>query len=295
MGLLKTLPHIHSGKVRDTYLIPGDSDHLLMVASDRLSTHNVKHDTLVRQKGELLTALTVFYTFDVLRGIPTHLEAYGEDVYRLFGGSAYDELLEQNIGMRAMVVRKHTPTLREFIYRSYLTGSLYKAIQKQGTDPYGLGLTPELPLMYRFPEPIFTPTEKSENDEPVPSKETWDLFIQESMVTSLAYGRISDYLATRGITLIDGKFEAAGRVLIDEWGTGDCCRMAFEDEVREGEDPPFLDKEVFRKEAERIWSGGEKYPITFSDEVTASGGGRYHQGFEAITGVNLSSFQKNFM
>ena len=55
------LQQISVGKVRHLFEIPGNDEHLLMVASDRLSTHDVIHDTEIPGKGEYLTALTIFW------------------------------------------------------------------------------------------------------------------------------------------------------------------------------------------------------------------------------------------
>jgi phosphoribosylaminoimidazole-succinocarboxamide synthase len=104
-----------------------------------------------------------------------------------------------------------------------------------------------------------------------------------------------EILGDRGITLIDGKFEAAGGVLADEWGTGDCCRMAWSRDVREGADPPWLDKENFRQAAMLAWAGGPKAPLDFDERVVENGVRAYHEAFEAITGGTLADFQKTYV
>jgi phosphoribosylaminoimidazole-succinocarboxamide synthase len=45
--LPKRYEHIHSGKVRETYENPDNSNELLIVATDRVSTHDVVHDSLI--------------------------------------------------------------------------------------------------------------------------------------------------------------------------------------------------------------------------------------------------------
>ena len=127
----KNLELWHSGKVRDTALIPGHPDLLLPVASDRLSTHNVVHESLVPGKGELLTAQMLFFAHKVFdASIKTHLVVWGKKIYDYLPEHDYDPRLHY----RALVVRRVPVTDREFIYRDFLTGSLYK-LYRQGIDP----------------------------------------------------------------------------------------------------------------------------------------------------------------
>jgi phosphoribosylaminoimidazole-succinocarboxamide synthase len=65
-----TLPLKHQGKVRDTFEIPGHPDLLLMVATDAVSTHNVAHVSLIPGKGQILTAMSVFWALGPLHRIP---------------------------------------------------------------------------------------------------------------------------------------------------------------------------------------------------------------------------------
>ncbi|HET7674226.1 MAG TPA: phosphoribosylaminoimidazolesuccinocarboxamide synthase, partial [Gammaproteobacteria bacterium] len=53
---LKSLPLVHRGKVRDIFAI-GD-DHLLIVASDRLSAFDVILPDPIPGKGEVLTGIS---------------------------------------------------------------------------------------------------------------------------------------------------------------------------------------------------------------------------------------------
>ena len=63
--------HLASGKVRELYRI--DDDHLLFVATDRISAFDHILDTLIPDKGRILTAMSVFF-FDLLDA-PNHLAA----------------------------------------------------------------------------------------------------------------------------------------------------------------------------------------------------------------------------
>ena len=54
---MSELQLLHSGKVREMYVV--DDDHLLMVASDRISAFDVVFGEPIPDKGKVLTALTV--------------------------------------------------------------------------------------------------------------------------------------------------------------------------------------------------------------------------------------------
>ena len=71
--------HLTSGKVRDLYRI--DDDHLLFVASDRISAYDYVLDSQIPDKGRVLTAMSVFF-FDYLAeqiGALNHLAGPPDD------------------------------------------------------------------------------------------------------------------------------------------------------------------------------------------------------------------------
>lgn len=300
--IIEGLPLVHQGKVRDTYALPvfadGESTRelLLMVATNRVSTHNVVHESIVEKKGEVLTALSVYWMTTLLKreGIPHHMVACGKDIYKyLPKGIAYPE----DLHLRAMVVKKLTMIPIEFIFRRHLTGSLFAAYAR-GEDPYGLQLQAGLPKMHRFKYPEFTPTDKSETDEPLRADEVYEQYgdaFYLAMNTFLLVGR---YLAREGITLVDSKFELGvdyqGQVyLADEIATPDSSRFVMTTDIMEGEDPPWLDKQVLRDEAERTWEGGKKVPLRFSKPALEVCRKRYLDLFAMATDMNLSSFQRH--
>lgn len=283
------LPLVRRGKVRDIYRVPGHPDLLLLVATDRLSTHNVVHDSIVPGKGAILTALTVFYAQELYRDLPTHLVAHGARIYDYVGDVDYPDLER-----RALVVKESKVDPVEYIYRDYLAGSLAKAYER-GEDPYGLMLPEGLRRMQRFPETVFTPTEKSETDPPLPYRTVLEQYPKSAELTRTAYERLSSYLRQRGIVLVDAKFEAGSAGLVDEWGTGDCCRMAYLRDMVDGKDPPFLDKEPFRAWAERMWGDGERVPLQFPDDVIIKGQERYENAFAAITGFGYKEYAETYL
>ena len=112
------------GKVRDIYDL-GDSDRLLIVASDRLSAFDVVLPTGIPDKGRVLTQLSLFW-FDLLRDVvPNHVISDTE--FPAPFDTHYAELMD-----RAMVVRKTQPLPIECVVRGYVSGSGWKDYQTTG-------------------------------------------------------------------------------------------------------------------------------------------------------------------
>src|SRR5580765_5379209 len=68
---LKSVPLVHKGKVRDSYAL-GDQ-HLLMIATDRLSAFDVILPRPIPGKGAVLTAVTDFWMKRFEKIVPNHL------------------------------------------------------------------------------------------------------------------------------------------------------------------------------------------------------------------------------
>jgi phosphoribosylaminoimidazole-succinocarboxamide synthase len=222
--------------------------------------------------------------------------AYGRRIYDGLPKGSYHPRLHYS-GVR---VHRRRVTGREFIWRRYSAGSFQKGYNEGwkdfgGRDPYGYDFDPAPRLMQRFPEPLFTPTRKSKNDEPLSNAKVAYDNPEETFLTEKIFRIGEQHLLPRGITLIDKKSEAAEDMLVDEWLTGDCCRFTRTEHVQEGVEPPWLDKELVRQDAIRQWAGGPKVPLTFSDELIRNTMKAYHDMFEAITGSTLSQFQKEYL
>ena len=100
--------HLASGKVREIYRI--DDEHLLFVASDRISAFDYILDSLIPDKGRILTAMSVFF-FDYIDA-PNHL-----------AGPPDDPRIPGEVLGRALVVRQLDMVPVECVARGYLTGS----------------------------------------------------------------------------------------------------------------------------------------------------------------------------
>ncbi len=284
---------IHQGKVRDTFAIPEYPELLLTVATDRVSTHNIVHESTIPNKGQALTALTVFWMKEQLPGIPTHLVAYGNGIWQYLPRLP----IPDDLTLRALVVAKLTMYPVEFIFRNRMAGSLWKDFYQKGQpNPYGLDLPPGLRLMSPFEQTVFTPTDKSETDDPLNGAATVRRYPGAYRLAHQAYELGRQFAAQSGIEIIDGKFEVGfdsmGRVVFgDECLTPDSCRFVESEDITVGRDPAWLDKQYLREEAERIWAGGPKSPIAFSSDIIRETTLRYGRIVERLTGVSLQAFQ----
>jgi len=242
-------PHLGSGKVRELFDL---GDALLLVATDRLSAFDVILGDGIPGKGILLTQLSRWW-FDRTRGLlPNHLIPDQEGEFTRRG------LIDADLRLRSMVVRKLTPLPIECVVRGYLAGSGWSAYQKTGAV-CGHPLPPGLRQADRLPEPLFTPTTKApkgSHDEPIDDAQgaaaVGAARYAEVKAASLALYRFGhDRARSAGIILADTKFEfgtdAAGNlVLIDEVLTPDSSRYWPADSYAPGQSPPSYDKQFVR-------------------------------------------------
>lgn len=298
--LLNNLELIHQGKVRDMYKIPYMSDLLLMMASNAVSTHNVPHKSLISGKGQCLTALMVFW-LPLLKEakIPHHVYKYGHDIFSYLPGKRSD--YPDDLHLRAVIIRKLKPIPVEFIWRKYLTGSLWSKFYSKGIEsPYQIDLPEGLKLMHKFDEPIFTPTDKSESDDPLPSGQTTIAYPEATELGLRLYKLGMKWANERNLEYVDFKCEFGvnshgDTILMDEWLNTDSCRIVVLQNIKEGENPVWYDKQVIRDKAEELWGGGKKVPLEFPEETIREASARFYEIFERMTGKSLKAFQKEEM
>lgn len=284
---LAKLRLIGRGKVRDLYEI--DNEHLLMVASDRLSAFDVVLPQPIPGKGEVLTRVSRFWFARTARLVPNHLveipvSAFVEDP---------DELAQ--LGDRAMVVRRLTPLPVEAIVRGYLIGSGWKDYLHGGAV-CGIALPPGLHQADRLPEPIYTPSTKAEiggHDENVDFAHTERLLgtalaAQVRDVSIAIYRDCAEYALERGIIIADTKFEFGlddeGRLhLIDEVLTPDSSRFWPADQYRPGTSPPSFDKQFVRDYLETLdWDKTPPGPM-LPQEIIDRTAAKYREAEERLT------------
>lgn len=255
---IKSVPLYHRGKVRDVYQI--DADHLLMVATDRLSAFDVVLPTPIPGKGAILTEVSKFWFARTENLVVNHLQGVSLSLaHVLSDGAEYSRVAD-----RAMVVRKLTPLPIEAIVRGYLIGSAWKDYREQGVIG-GIPLPDGLQLAAQLPEPLYTPSTKAptgEHDQPMDFQQTvallgQDLAEQIRRVSLRLYQEAASYALSRGIIIADTKFEfgldeKGTVVLMDEILTPDSSRFWPADLYRAGHNPPSFDKQFVRDYLESL-------------------------------------------
>ena len=285
---LSGLKMINRGKVRDIYEV--DGDHLLIVASDRLSAFDVVLPQAIPGKGEVLTRVANFWFSRTRDIIPNHLTD------RALAEVVPDPAERARLGDRAIVVRRLSPLPVEAVVRGYLIGSGWKDYQANGSV-CGIPLPPGLRMADRLPQPIFTPSTKAAvggHDENIDFARTEELLGSQLAAqvrdTSLKiYAQCAAYALERGIIIADTKFEFGldreGRLhLIDEILTPDSSRFWPADQYRPGTSPPSFDKQFVRDYLETLdWDKrppGPELPQTVIDKTAE----KYREAEKRLTG-----------
>ncbi len=242
-------PRIASGKVREIFDL---GDALLLVATDRLSAFDVILPDGIPGKGIVLTQMSHWWFARTETLIVNHLlpDQAGEFTRR--------GITDQDLQLRAMIVRKLKPLAIECVVRGYLVGSGWSSYQKTG-EVCGHTLPAGLRQADRLPAPLFTPTTKApkgEHDAPINDAQgaaiVGDALYAKVKAASLelyAFGH--ERARAAGMILADTKFEfgtdAAGNlVLIDEVLTPDSSRYWPADGYRTDCSPPSYDKQFVR-------------------------------------------------
>jgi phosphoribosylaminoimidazole-succinocarboxamide synthase len=288
---LSNYQHLASGKVRELYRI--DDEHLLFVASDRISAFDYVLDSTIPDKGRVLTAMSVFF-FDFL-DVPNHL-----------AGPPDDERIPAEVLGRALVVRQLDMVQVECVARGYLTGSGLIDYRASGSV-CGIQLPDGLTEASKFAEPLFTPASKAElglHDENI----TFDAVIamvgaqraaQLRDATLAIYRRAAEHALSQGIILADTKFEfgvdANGElVLADEVFTPDSSRYWPADTYQEGVVQPSFDKQFVRNWLTSPDSGWDRAadvpPPSLPAEVVAATRDRYIEAYERISGLKFEDW-----
>ena len=141
------------GKVRDVYDL---GEHLIIVATDRISAFDYVLGSGIPDKGAVLTQLSAFW-FEKLKDLtPHHLVSIDVDEFPA-ASRAHRELLRG----RSMLVRKTEPLPVECVARGYLSGSGWKDYRTSGTV-CGVQLPIGLKESDRLPQAMFTPATKAE-------------------------------------------------------------------------------------------------------------------------------------
>lgn len=279
-----------SGKVRDVYNL--DGDHLLFVATDRISAFDYVLATGIPHKGRVLTQISLFW-FDFLKDVtPNHLVTADVARYPEAIRTRADELRG-----RSMMVMRANMFPVECVVRGYLSGSGWKEYQASG-KVCGIQLPAGLKESDKLPEPIFTPATKATtgHDINISFEEMCKLVDPEQSrqlreVSLKIYQKASDYARQRGIIIADTKFEfgitAQGITLADEVLTPDSSRFWPADSYQPGKAQASYDKQYVRDYLEEIrWNKQPPAPALPQD-VARGTSEKYLEAYRQLTGREL--------
>jgi phosphoribosylaminoimidazole-succinocarboxamide synthase len=285
---LAQLTALHRGKVRDLYAV--DTDHMLIVTTDRLSAFDVVLPDPIPGKGRVLNTISIFWFGQTAHIIPNHLADM--PLSAVVSDPAQLRVLEG----RAVIVKRVHALPIEAVVRGYLAGSGWKEYQSSGSV-CGIALPRGLLQAQQLPEPIFTPATKAaagEHDLNISFEEVEQLIgaplaAEVRRVALQLYRAACEHARARGIIIADTKFEfgvdAAGKLmLIDEALTPDSSRFWPADTWRTGISPPSYDKQYVRDYLESLhWDKRPPAPH-LPREVIERTSQKYQEVLRRLTG-----------
>lgn len=283
--------HLASGKVRELYRV--DDKHLLLVATDRISAYDYVLDSMIPDKGRILTAMSVFF-FDLVEA-PNHL-----------AGPPNDPRIPDEVLGRALVVRQLEMLPVECVARGYLTGSGLLDYQATG-KVCGIALPPGLVEASKFATPLFTPATKAalgDHDENIPFARVIEMVgaVRANQLrdrTLRIYVQAADHALTKGIIIADTKFEfgtdgEGNLVLADEIFTPDSSRYWPAEDYRAGVVQTSFDKQFVRNWLTGPESGwdrkGSQPPPPLPDDIIDATRARYINAYERISGMSFDDW-----
>lgn len=271
---------VYNGKVRDVYTL---GDHLLMIATDRISAFDHILPRAIPYKGQVLNQIAAYF-LDSVKDIVPHWLLAVPDPNVSFG-------------------LKCEPIKLEMVVRGYLAGHAWREYKSGKRILCGARMPEGMRESEAFPAPIVTPATKAEtgHDEDISPEEilkqgivsetTWDQLKSYSLKL---FERGSSMAREKGLILVDTKYEFGlynGVIyLIDEIHTPDSSRYyylnGYEDRLKSGEKQLQLSKEFVREWLmEQGFQGlpGQSMPH-MPDDLVDTISLRYITLYETITG-----------
>ena len=286
---METYKPAKEGKVRSVYDL---GDHMIIVATDRISAFDVILDSEVPDKGRILNKISEFwfnFTKDI---VPNHMISTDTADMPEFFQTEYFE-------GRTMKCQKLEMLPLECIVRGYLSGSGYASYKETGKVS-GIELPAGLKESDKLPQPIFTPTTKAEqglHDEQISFEQSIETleklypgkgaFYAEKVrdISIAIYSKCAEYALSKGIIIADTKFEFGldedGNIVLgDEILTPDSSRFWQLEGYAPGRAEPSYDKQYVR---DWLKSNPDKgYKLT--DEVIQKTRDKYVEAYQKLTG-----------
>lgn len=272
---------VYHGKVRDVYIIDGKL--MVMVVSDRVSAFDVVMPRPIPYKGQVLNQLAAYF-LDSTKDICQNWVI---------------DVPDPNVTVGVLC----KPYKIEMVIRGYLTGHAWREYKSGIRMICGVPMPDGMRENDPFPEPIITPTTKSDKGHDLDIS-TEDI-IKKKIVPEKEYEKLEKYTRAlyergarmakdKGLILVDTKYEFGNAndkiFLIDEIHTPDSSRYFYEEGYEErqekGEPQRQLSKEFLRQWLiENNFQGldGQQIP-EFTDDFVMQVSDRYIELYEKITG-----------
>ena len=278
---------IKRGKVRDIYDL---GEHLLMVASDRISAFDVVMPDPVPDKGVILTQISLYW-FEIMKPIiENHVVSANVNDY-----PAVCRPYSETLHGRSMLVKKTEPLSIECVVRGYISGSGWKSYQQIGSV-CGIDLPGGLQESDKLPEPIFTPSTKEElgaHDINIDFAEAEkrigkDLASKAKDLSLAIYKKGSEMAAEKEIIIADTKFEFGllgdKLILIDEVLTPDSSRFWPKATYQPGGSQQSFDKQYVRDHLLSVkWNKQPPAP-TLPEDIIRNTRKKYLEALTQVTG-----------
>jgi phosphoribosylaminoimidazole-succinocarboxamide synthase len=272
--------------VRDIYDL---GEHLLLVATDRISAFDVILPSGIPGKGRVLTKISAYWFRQMEDVIPNHIEATDIKDFPV-SLKKYADILDG----RSMLVKKTKPLPVECVVRGFLAGSGWKEY-RQSRSVCGIPLPEGLVESSRLPEPIFTPSTKEEEGhdinisfDEVSRKLGGELAMQLRDISLRIYKKAGALAEKKGIIIADTKFEFGlydgGIMIIDEILTPDSSRFWSLNTYIPGKGQDSYDKQIVRDylltlDWEKTYPGPE-----LPGDIIEKTAKRYREILKIITG-----------
>jgi phosphoribosylaminoimidazole-succinocarboxamide synthase len=269
-------PLFKRGKVRDLYDL---GETLLIVSTDRISVFDVNLPDGIPNKGEALNQLSAYWFEKTKKIFPNHfLEC---------------------VDHRSMKVLKTERIDIEWVARSHLYGSAWRAYKQGRRTISGVRLPSGLRLAEELPETVLTPTTKTEVGHDI--EVTRSQAIRRNLVSAEEWNRLKEATfrlfefyrkeaGSKGVIIPDFKLEY-GRlkgelIQIDEPPTHDSARFWAEKYYRVGEQQEghALDKEFLREYLRKAGFVGEGKPPKLPPLVIEEVSKRCVGAYKVLTG-----------
>lgn len=270
----------YQGKVRDVYSF---GEHLLMIASDRISAFDVVLPRLIPYKGQVLNQIAEHFLKATSDIVPNWL--------------IFTPAPNASFGFKCQAI----PI--EMVVRGYLVGHLWREYKAGKREVCGVSLPDGLVENQKLPYPIITPTTKASegHDEDISIREIIQKdIVSEGILDELCkislklFERGQEMANSKDLILVDTKYEFGIRneeiILMDEIHTPDSSRYfyknSYEDLFKLGQPQKQLSKEFVREWLiSNNFQGKENQQVpSISDEFVNQISERYILLYKEITG-----------